>query len=48
MSKHAIPLMLGVADLAAAAVCAYREDWARCWYWLSAASITFSTITMRG
>lgn len=48
MSKHLIPLFLAVADLAAAAVCAYHRDWARVLYWTSAALITTSTVLMKG
>lgn len=48
MSKHTIPMLLGAADLLAAIVAVYHHDMPRCWYWLSAASITFSTITMKG
>lgn len=48
MSKHLIPALLAVADIAAAIVCACHKDWARAMYWTSAASITTSTIFMRG
>lgn len=47
MSKHAIPLVLTLADILAALVCVYHKDYARSWYWLSAASITASTIMMK-
>lgn len=48
MSKHLIPSMLAVADIVAAAVCVFHRDWARALYWTSAASITVSTIFIRG
>lgn len=48
MGKHVIPVFLSLADLAAAAVCAYHRDWARALYWTSAASITASTVLMKG
>ena len=44
MSKHLIPAALAVADLLAAAVCAWHRDWPRTVYWLAAAQITTSTI----
>ena len=48
VSKHLIPAALAVADIAAAVVCALHRDWARAIYWTSAASITASTIYMKG
>jgi hypothetical protein len=47
MSKHLIPAMLAAADVVAAIVCACHKDWARTMYWLSAASITASTIFIK-
>ena len=48
MSKHVIPIMLAIFDIAEAAVCAASRDWARCLYWASAAAITVSTVMMKG
>lgn len=48
MSKHIIPTLLAVFDLAEAAVCVCQKDYARAMYWASAASITISTIMMKG
>ena len=47
MSKHLIPAMLAAADVVAAIVCVCHKDWARVVYWLSAASITASTIFIK-
>lgn len=48
MSKHLIPTLLSIADLAEAVVCAFHKDWGRVLYWTSAASITYSTVLMKG
>lgn len=48
MSKHIIPLGLAAVDIIEAAVCAIQRDWARALYWASVASITVSTVTMKG
>lgn len=47
MSKHAIPICLAVADIAAAIVCLTRGDVARAVYWASASSITLTTVVMK-
>lgn len=47
MSKHVIPALLAGADVVAAIICICHKDWARGVYWLSAASITASTIFIR-
>jgi len=48
MSKHLIPILLALADLAEAVVCACHRDWPRVLYWASAAAITYSTVLMKG
>lgn len=47
MSKHLIPIGLAAFDLIEAAVCAFQRDWARVVYWVSAASLTVSTVVMK-
>lgn len=48
MSKHTIPLLLAVFDSVEAIICFVQRDFARGIYWLSAATITISTVMMKG
>lgn len=43
MTKHIFPYCLSVLDIVAALVYLYHKDYNRAIYWLSAASLTFST-----
>ena len=46
MTKAAIPFALATADAVQAVVCACHRDWARAVYWLCAAGITASTVSI--
>ena len=45
--KDILPLLLVAVDLAESFVCAWQCDYARAWYWLAAAQITFATVLMK-
>jgi hypothetical protein len=45
--KNILPCVLCLIDIAAAIVCGFDKDWPRVMYWLSAASITASTLWMK-
>ena len=45
---YIFPIVLAALDIGAAIVYAYNKDYARMMYWLSAASITISTLFIKG
>ena len=47
MNKEIMPIILTIIDIIQAIVCISSKDYARFFYWVSAAVLTVSTIYMK-